>query len=98
MMLQMSETGRNKTKQIAIRDLTVKDKQRIRELIKYGDVGRIASKCPHVKYDTVSKTINPNHSTDHERVWIAAVEYLQSLPKIEIDARLESFIKNGVAA
>ena len=43
-MLQMSETGRNKTTQIAIRDLTVKDKQRIRELIKYGDVGRIPAK------------------------------------------------------
>lgn len=94
----MSETGRNKTTQIAIRDLTVKDKQRIRELIKYGDVGRIATKCPHVKYDTVAKTLNENHGTDHERVWEAALEYLQSLPNIEVDARLESFIKKGVAA
>jgi len=94
----MSETGRTKTKQIAIRDLTAEDKDRIRELLKYGDVGRIATKCAHIPYDSVAKTINPNHVLDHERVWEQAVIYLQSLPQIEVDDRLERFIKKGVAA
>lgn len=94
----MSETGRIKTKQIAIRDLTTRDKARIRELLKYGDIGKIATKCPHVKYDTVVKTLNENHSTDHERVWVEAVKFLQALPAIEVDERLARFIKKGVAA
>jgi hypothetical protein len=94
----MSKKETNETKLISIRDLTVSDKGRIRELLKYGDAGKIAVKVSHITYQQVINVLSPTHPTDNDRVWKAAIEYLNSLPEVEIDARLDRFIKTGVAA
>lgn len=96
--MQRSQKGTKETKAIVIRDLTINHKDRIRDLLKYGDAGKIAVRVSHIGYQQVINVLSPNHPTDNDRVWKAAIEYLNSLPKVEVDARLERYIKTGVAA
>ena len=95
--MQMSEKANKETKVLSIRDLTVEDKDRIRSLLKYGDAGKIAVRVAHVGYQQVINVLSPNHPSDNDRVWEAAIAYLVDLPTVELDARLANYIK-GIAA
>jgi hypothetical protein len=96
--MQRSQKGTKETKAIVIRELTVEHKDRIRQLLRHGDVGKIAIRVSHVGYQQVINVLSPNHPTNNDRVWQAAIEYLNSLPAVELDVRLERYIKTGVAA
>lgn len=89
----MSQKKNKETKVVAIRDLTLDDKDRIRGLLKYGDTGRIAVLCS-VSYQQVINVHSPKHTSDTDEVWLKTIEYLQSLPEVEISARLAAAIKN----
>ncbi len=93
----MSEKAEKETKFIAIRELTPSDKDRIRSLFEYGDISKISMSPFLPGYQQCLNIANPNHPSDSERFWEAALKYLNALPEVELDARLAGFIK-GVAA
>lgn len=82
------------TTRINVRDLGPDDKKKIKELLRYGDVGKIAVRCT-IGYQRVSDVISKE--LDHDQVWIAALLYFKSLPEAELDGRLESYLNEEAA-
>lgn len=76
--------------QVSVREL---DKERLRELLRYGDVGRIAIRTPY-HYEYVSRVIR--ELRDNDRIWRTIAEYLDELPRVELDTRLSKAVKEAV--
>lgn len=83
------------TTSINIRELGKEQKQRIRELLCYGDIGKIAIKCKTVGYQRVSDVIRTGE--DHDEIWKVTLEYLSSAGNVDIDQRLAKIIKKQEA-
>jgi hypothetical protein len=94
----MSSKTQKETKVIRLRELTIADKGRIRKLLKHGEISKISCMKGLPGYQQCLNVINPNHPSENDRVWEAAIRYLNNLPKIELDERLARYIKTGVAA
>lgn len=92
MTFQMSQKTTSKTIDIQIRDLTPKHKDKIRDLLKYGDAGKIAVRVRSCGYQQVLNVLSPNHPTDNDEVWERAIEYLSELPKVEMDERFANYV------
>lgn len=80
----------SKKQQVSVREL---DKERMRSLLRYGDVGRIAVKTPY-HYEYVSRVIRDLR--DNDRIWSEVAEYLNRLPRIELNCRLGRELKEAV--
>lgn len=82
-----------RTKSIKIRTITDDAKKRIRELLRHGDLGQIAIRCSWITYRQVSNVIHGR--SENDEVWKVAIEYLNDLEDVEIDARLADYITEG---
>lgn len=72
---------------IPIRQL---DRERMRGLLRYGDIGKIAIKTPY-HYQYVSQVIRDLR--DNDKVWEAVATYLDELPKVRLSKRLSNQIR-----
>ena len=81
-----------KGKKISIRHI---DKEKVRELLKYGDLKEIAKQLP-LHYQSVARIIRKLQENDI--VWETAVQYLNDLPKTELNKRLAEELTKSEAA
>ncbi|MEQ9279454.1 MAG: hypothetical protein RLN83_08140 [Balneola sp.] len=88
----MSQKNTSKTIAVQIRDLTPRHKDKIRNLLKYGDAGKIAILVRSCGYQQVLNVLSPTHPTDNDEVWEKAIEHLSKLPEVEIDERFASYV------
>ena len=82
-----------RTKVLKIRTINDDAKNRIRELLRHGDLGKIAVRCSWITYRQVSNVIHGR--SENDKVWKKAIEYLNELEDVEIDARLADHITEG---
>lgn len=79
-----------------IRNLDDPAKERIRSMMRHGDLKRIAERCHWLTYRQVQNIIHGHSHND--KVWLEAIDYLNTLEDIEIDERLAEYINGETEA
>lgn len=88
----MSKKTAHNTNSINPRTLDKATKKRIRSLLRRGDMVKIAKRCnlTSAQISNVIRGISVN-----DDVWRETMQYIDNLPKIEVDDRLAEYITEG---
>ena len=75
---------------IHLRSLDDEAKEKIRGLLRYGDVTEISKRCDFITYNQVSNVLRG--VSENDRVWKVTLEYLNELETTDISGRLSDMI------
>lgn len=66
---------------LKLRDI---DKDKMKSLLRYGDLGRIATRVPF-SYQYVTMVVRGEK--DNDQIWMAVAEYLDDIPELKLRRR-----------
>lgn len=87
----MSKITPQNTNRINVRTLDEPAKEKIRSLLRYGDILKISKRCEDVGYEQVSKVIRGVSNNDN--VWKTTLEYLDEIETNNISGKIVRMIR-----